>query len=482
MASIQTEREDKFDADSELVLPSLEKVIPEGGSVETSEVQLISTYFDTEELDLLARGITVRRRRGDTDTGWHAKVPADKARTEIRLPLGTGEDSSVPHEMESLLVGAALGKPLARVATLTSLRRAHRLLDRDGSVVAEIADDTVTVDLAGADGHGWREWEVELGPAGSESTLKRVGKALVAAGAVRSAHSSKLHRALKSDSEPAHTGALGVVAEYLDQQTQAIFAGDVYLRRGMDPIHSTRVAIRRYRSTLRVFGDVFDEDRAVQLDAELTWYASVLGEVRDRQVLRARFSESVHDMPDHLLLGPVAARIENDLLAAQIRAREAIATELDGDRYRALLAQLREYSRGLPLAEGASKTTEGDLDKMARKAEKKAAKRVAQAIDGGEVEAMHRARKAAKRARYAAELVKPIVGKKAAKTRIERFTSVQEILGEHQDAVVAAAALLELGRTAGVTPGENGFSFGLLYARELQAASDARAEIAAFDL
>ncbi len=142
MASIQTEREDKFDADSELVLPSLEKVIPEGGSVETSEVQLISTYFDTEELDLLARGITVRRRRGDTDPGWHAKVPADKARTEIRLPLGTGEDSSVPHEMESLLVGAALGKPLARVATLTSLRRAHRLLDRDGSVVAEIADDT----------------------------------------------------------------------------------------------------------------------------------------------------------------------------------------------------------------------------------------------------------------------------------------------------------------------------------------------------
>lgn len=119
---------------------------------------------------------------------------------------------------------------------------------------------------------------------------------------------------------------------------------------------------------------------------------------------------------------------------------------------------------------------------MARKAEKKAAKRVAQAIDGGEVEAMHRARKAAKRARYAAELVKPIVGKKAAKTRIDRFTSVQEILGEHQDAVVAAAALLELGRTAGVTPGENGFSFGLLYARELQAASDARAEIAAFDL
>ncbi len=482
MASSQTEREDKFDVDADLAMPSLETVTPEGGSIDTSEVQLISTYFDTEDLDLLARGITVRRRRGDADTGWHTKVPADKARTEIRLPLGSGEDSVVPDDMMTLLVGVALGKPLEHVATLTSLRRVHRLLDRDGSVVAELADDTVTANLAGAGGHGWREWEVELGPAGSEAVLKRVGEVLVAAGATPSAHFSKLHRALRSTSEPVRESALGTVASYLDQQAQAIFAGDVYLRRGMDPIHSTRVAIRRYRSTIRVFGDILDDRRASDLDAELSWYASLLGEVRDRQVQRARFSRSVHELPEYLLLGPVAARIENDLLAEQIRAREVVATELDGERYRTLLAELRDWSRELPIADGASETRDEDLDKMARKAGKKAAKRLAQAIDGGDEEALHRARKAAKRARYAAELVKPIVGKKEAKARIARFKSVQEILGEHQDAVVAAAALLDLGRTAGVTPGENGFTFGLLYARELQAAADAREEIAAFEL
>lgn len=482
MASIQTEREDKFDADSTLVLPSLDEVIPEGGSVETSEVQLVSAYFDTEDLDLLARGITVRRRHGDADTGWHAKVPADKARTEIRLPLSAGDESAIPGEMKDLLVGASLGKSLAKVATLTSLRRAHLLKDREGAVVAELADDTVTVDLVGAAGHGWREWEVELGPAGSEATLKKVGKALKGAGAVRSVHSSKLHRALKATTEPVHTGAVGIVSEYLNAQTQAIFAGDVYLRRGMDPIHSTRVAIRRYRSTLRVFGDLFDDDRAVKLEAELSWYATLLGEVRDRQVQRARFVESVHALPGHLVLGPVAARIENDLLAEQIRAREVVATELDGERYRDLLRELRDVSRGLPLADGAAGIREENIDSLARKAEKKAAKRVAQAIDGGDEESFHRARKAAKRARYAAELVRPIVGKKDAKARTERFKTVQEILGEHQDAVVAAETLYELGRKAGVTPGENGFSFGLLYARELQAAADARAEIAAFEL
>lgn len=482
MDSIQTEREDKFDAGPEFDLPSLDTLIPKGGAAQASDVQLVSTYFDTDELDLLRRGITIRRRRGDADTGWHAKVPADKARTEIRLPLGTGEDVTVPEELASLLVGAALGKPLTQVATLTSLRSIHVLTDAEGGVVAELADDSVTVDVAGSEGHAWRELEVELGPAGSEAELKRLGKALRAAGASRGEHPSKLHRALRSHDVPAYSGALGAVVDYLEAQTQAIFAGDVYLRRGLDPIHSTRVAIRRYRSTLRVFADVFDEGRAVSLEAELSWYASLLGEVRDRQVQRARFVESVRDLPEHLVLGPVAARIENDLLGEQIRYREVVTVEQNGDRYRALLAELSAWSRELPISESAAEINAAELDKLARKAGKKVSKRVATAIDGGDDAALHRARKASKRARYAAELVRPIVGKKEAKARIERYKGVQEILGEHQDAVVAASTLLQLGRKAGVTPGENGFTFGLLYAHELQAAAAVRAEISEFDI
>ncbi|MFC8177932.1 CHAD domain-containing protein [Rhodococcus sp. NPDC057297] len=477
MASIHTEREDKFDVDPDFVLPDVDQLIPAGGSATESEVSLVSTYFDTEDLDLLQRGITVRRRRGDADTGWHAKVPADKARTEIRLPLGSGEDATVPGELAELLIGATLGKPLSSVATLTSLRRLHVLSDRKGRVVAELADDTVTVDLSGADGHGWREVEVELGPDGSESDLKQVGKKLKAAGARPGAHPSKFHREVRSSAEPVHTGTVGVVADYLDQQAQAIFAGDVYLRRGMDPIHSTRVAIRRYRSTLRVFADVFDDDRAAFLEAELSWYAGLLGEVRDRQVQRARFAESLGELPDHLVLGPVAARIENDLLAEQLRFRAVVTAELDGERYLALLTELAQWTRGLPLAKSAHKIDDDDLDVLARKAGKKASKRVAAAAEAGDDEALHRARKAGKRARYAAELVKPIVGKKESKARIARYKNVQEILGEHQDAVVAAATLLELGRKAGVTPGENGFTFGLLYAQELAAAAASRAEI-----
>ncbi|SNT01841.1 CYTH and CHAD domain-containing protein [Rhodococcoides kyotonense] len=482
MASIQTEREDKFDADVDFVLPSLTELAPKGGSIDVAEVQLVSSYYDTADLDLLRRGITIRRRRGDADTGWHAKVPADKARTEIRLPLGVGEDSVVPEELASLLVGAALGKPLTPVATLTSLRRVHVVLDGGGVVLAEVADDSVTADVAGAPGHVWRELEVELGPGGSEKTLEKAAKVLKSAGAKRSAHPSKLHRALVTQPAAPSSKPIGVVAGYLDEQAQAIFAGDVYLRRGLDPIHSTRVAIRRYRSTIRVFADLFDDDEAERFDNELSWYAGLLGEVRDRQVQRARFSDAVHALPEELVLGPVASRIENDLLAEQIRHRAVVTTELDGDRYRDLLATLTAWSQKLPLVDGADDASEKTLIKLGRKAAKKVAKRVDKAIELGDDDALHKARKAAKRARYAAELLQPVVGKKEAKADIKKFKHVQEVLGEHQDSVVAAQTLRDLGRVAGVTPGENGFTFGLLYAREIQAAEAARAEVSDLSL
>lgn len=482
MASIQTEREDKFDADADFVFPSLTDLAPKGGSIDVSEVQLVSSYYDTADLDLLRRGITLRRRRGDADTGWHAKVPADKARTEIRLPLGSGEDAVVPDELADLLVGAALGKPLVPVATLTSLRRVHVVTGAGGAVLAEVADDSVSADVPGAPGSVWRELEVELGPAGSEKTLDKAAKVLKSAGATRSASSSKLHRALTTRPARPSSTPIGVVAAYLDEQAQAIFAGDVYLRRGLDPIHSTRVAIRRYRSTLRVFADLFDDEQAERFDEELSWYAGLLGEVRDRQVQRARFSAAVHALPEELVLGPVASRIENDLLAEQIRSRAVVTTELDGDRYRDLLTTLTTWSQKLPLVDGAEDVGEKSLTKFARKASKKVARRIDQAIELGDDEALHKARKAAKRARYAAELMQPILGKKEAKAEIKKFKHVQEVLGEHQDSVVAAQTLQKLGRVAGVTPGENGFTFGLLYAREMQAAEAARAEVSDLSL
>ena len=77
---------------------------------------------------------------------------------------------------------------------------------------------------------------------------------------------------------------------------------------------------------------------------------------------------------------------------------------------------------------------------------------------------MHRARKAGKRHRYAVELAAPVLGKKADRIVASR-KEFQELLGEHQDSVVAAGLLRELGALAGAD-GQNGFTWGLLHARE----------------
>jgi CHAD domain-containing protein len=114
------------------------------------------------------------------------------------------------------------------------------------------------------------------------------------------------------------------------------------------------------------------------------------------------------------------------------------------------------------------------LHKRAAKAERKADRRLSAAIDNDDGALLHRARKAAKRARYAAELRGPLEKSKAVKKAEKHFKRIQRVLGDHQDSVVASDALRRLALTAGTTPGENGFTYGLLYAREQQIAEAAR--------
>ncbi len=252
------------------------------------------------------------------------------------------------------------------------------------------------------------------------------------------------------------------------EQISAIREGDVALRRGEDPIHATRVAIRRLRSTLRVFGDAFDPADATRLDEELSWYAGILGHVRDHEVQRARFAQAVADLPDEWVLGPVAADIETTLAAEQRTYRADVDTVLTGDRYAALMSALDALdTAALPRR---------SVTSLANNAGKKARTRLKDAIAGeaSDDDALHRARKAFKRARYAAELAAPLLGRKHAKKTIRRYKHVQEVLGEHQDSLVAAEFLRRLGAAAGTRPAENGFTYGLLFANEQQAAAVAR--------
>lgn len=461
------ERENKWDVDDRFEVPDLASCFG-AARVEEDTVDLVSEYYDTRDRDLQAHRVLVRRRSGEDDTGWQVKLPAADGRTELQWPL----TDKPPKSLLDLLVGLSLGKPLEQLATVHTVRRRQRFrVDGSEEVYAELADDRVRA-WAGDRLLAWREIEVELGPA-ARSMPKAVVKRLRAAGARPSRHPSKLAHVLPMPPRAEReSDAARVLDEYLDAQVDAIVAGDIGLRRGQDPIHDTRVAMRRLRSTLRVFSRVLDESAVGGLEDELKWFAGLLGEVRDCQVQRQRFTEAIDELPVELVLGPVRSRVHHDLQAVELPARAAVGEAMDSPRYLAILAVLRRWRDERPVRPGA---TTAQIRKAAEKAQRKADRRLSAAMADDSPAAWHRARKACKRARYAAELCIGLPGGKTAKRTVKHYKQFQSVLGDHQDTVVAEEVLRRMGVAAGTTVGENGFTFGLLFAREQRIAEECRA-------
>jgi CHAD domain-containing protein len=463
------EREDKWEVDDHFVLPRIHDLTGGGGDVDRSTVHLESAYYDTADHDLQSHGIVLRRRDGDDDTGWQLKVPGPGGRVEIRTSLTDGP----PPELMEMLTGLRLGKELVNVATIRTVRTRYRIHEpQHDDMSAEVADDEVHASVE----HtllAWREIEVEYG-ADAKPLARRLAKRLSKAGARPSRYPSKLAHALPAAETPkVRNAALRAFTEYVGDQIDAIFDGDMALRRGQDPIHDTRVAIRRLRSTIRVFGKLLDRSDAENLDDELKWFAGLLGEVRDRQVQRRRYREVLTEWPPERVLGPVAERIKTELHSEQLRARAVVADAMDSSRYLDILATLQRWRNELPIS---TRLNNKKIQNWAQRAGRKADRRLAAAVESGEGAMLHRARKAAKRARYAAELRTPLDS--SAKGKAKHYKRFQRVLGDHQDSVVAMDVLHRLALIAGTTAGENGFTFGLLFAREEQIAAAAREKAA----
>jgi hypothetical protein len=218
---IETER--KFDAAADFALPDLAGLDGVAAVTGPQTYRLRAIYVDTADLRLAAAKITLRRRTGGTDAGWHLKLPAGvDSRREVHAPLGRGA-SRVPSRLAELVAGWSGGQPLRPIARLATTRRLRRLAGRDGEVLAEVADDLVVGSLpasapgAAAGPHGagpggpgmpewreasrWREIEIEL-VTGPRALLDSAGDRLRRAGAVPSAEASKLSRLLESAPGP----------------------------------------------------------------------------------------------------------------------------------------------------------------------------------------------------------------------------------------------------------------------------------------
>lgn len=470
-ATEQRERELKFEVPEGWTLPDLSRFARDGGAVDAAQVDLESTYFDTDSRDLFNHRLTLRRRVGAVDEGWQLKVPEAGARTEIRLPL---DGAGTPAELRRLTHGVRRGARLQPVAIIRTRRDIRMIVDAAGTPQAEIVVDEVSASTLGSSTTAteWREVEVEL-KNGDEALLRKVSKWLQKTGAMPSGSASKLAHALGATPQRPDRSSASVqeaVLTYLADQYDAILAGDLALRRGQDAVHATRVATRRYRSVLRVFGALFDTERAAALDAELKWYAGVLGDVRDLQVMRRHLLADLDELPDQLVLGPVAARLTETFGTEIAKATRKLDTAMRGKRYLALLDELQQWLLTPPVTGRAGSRKQ--LARYVTKTGTKYRKRLAAAelladTDAAKNDAMHSARKAAKRARYTAELSVPALGK-AARAARKRAKAVQARLGDRQDAVIATGFLRRMGATAGTRPGENGFTYGVLLGRELE--------------
>jgi CHAD domain-containing protein len=276
--------------------------------------------------------------------------------------------------------------------------------------------------------------------------------------------------------ELGHTATVAdVIGIAVRTSVARLFEHETGVLSGDDPedVHQARVATRRMRSDLRTFRDFVDIDWANDLRAELQWLGSELGEVRDIEVMLGRLRADADCLPD--AEREAGARVTQRLVTDWHAARERLAEQLSGPRFAALRAPLLAAADRPRCTPWAHLRAEDALPGIVRKPWRKLRKRVGELGPAPSDDALHVVRIRAKRARYAAEATEPIFGKPAEKFA-KAMAGIQDVLGEHQDAIVARAWLT---KTAGECSPSEAFAAGMLAERETAAALAARGEFPA---
>lgn len=482
------EVERKYDVGGSVALPGLTAITGVDRVGTPSEQKLDAVYFDTVTLALATRRITLRRRTGGKDAGWHLKLPvAAGERREITEPL-TEDPDSVPLRLKELVLAHTRHQELVAVAHLKTRRTAIPLIAADGTVLAEFSDDRVEsrILLDPADKAAWREWEIELVD-GHRTLLDAADMVFARAGHLPAELPSKLARALgarypagKSPApEPRRKGdASAVLLWYMHAHVEALKAHDPGVREGApDAIHQLRVAARRMRSVLASFRKLTDRRTTQFLRGELQWLAGAVGAARDLEVMRTHLNDLISAEPPDLIVGPVKQHIEDQLGAAYEAALAKGLAAMTDDRYFRLLDALDDFLASPPLGGPADKRAPGTVGRLVNAERKRlqgAVKSLDETPDEGSADgALHEVRKSAKRLRYAAEAALPIFGKRASNLA-RTAEEIQTILGDHQDSVIIREKLRSLAAASREGGEGNAFTYGRLHALEQLRGAEAR--------
>ncbi len=424
-----------------------------------------STYLDTPDRRLARLGITLRRRTERGTGSWQLKLPNGRDRLELESPGGRNP----PEALTSLLVGLLRDRELEAAAVLRTHRQGTQA--RNGSVsIAEVVHDRVAI----MDGRRIAERfeEVEIEPVdGDERDLNRLEATLVAAGAEPGNGTPRAFRvlAVPKPSRPLLVPDQDVVRAALEENAVELARNDPGTRLGYDTedLHRFRVATRRLRAVLRVARPLLDREWADGLRAELGWLGSSLGPVRDLDVLVEHLTAELAELDDDDRAD--GAPILERLAAERETARATLLEALETPRYFALLDALEEASAAPRFSDEDVSVTELAAQEFGRL--EKAAKALAPDISD---EDLHGIRVRGKRTRYSTELAAPLVGSGAAKV-IARAKRFQDVIGSHQDAVVAEEQLRRL--TAELNDPRAAFAAGQLVELQRERRREARAAV-----
>ena len=438
-----------------------------------ADLDLAAVYFDTPDLALLRARVSLRRRTGGDDEGWHLKLPAGTGRDELHLPLEAAGQAPPPELLERAR-GWTRGAPVVAVATVATVRTERALRAPDGRVLALLADDQVIgADLESGRSVAWREWELEL--VDGDESLLRAADGLMAGGGIPVSDVPRkiLHVLGERLGEPRLLPQVGpelpagnLLQRRLAEQVAELLRRDGQVRAGSaEGVHQARVASRRLRCALATYRPLVDRAVTDPVRAELQWLGRALADARDAKVVRERLAALLDEEPPDLVDSSARARLASTYdergRIAGAHAREV----LDSERYFALLDTLERLVDDPPWTDLAARPADDVLRGRVRRDWKRLRRSIAEAADAPDRDrALHQARKDAKRFRYAAEVLQPVWGKDARRLArsAKRLTSH---LGARQDTVVSREHLEEIAGAAEAAA-EGAFTWGRLHARE----------------
>lgn len=363
------EVEAKFAVDPSTPLPELTR-IPEVASVaRTEEHRLSAIYYDTADLRLTRAKITLRRRSGGDDEGWHIKLPGTRGRIEIQAELGEPVDGQfqVPEELLEQVRAIVRKHPLEPVAQVDNDRAESILTDDEDTPLAEFCDDQVTAWslLPGGERTSWREWEVELAEAAVNNErgaelLRGATSQLINAGARVSKAPSKLVLALGDSvrnaplppqvAELDEDSPAAAVLHALAANRDKLVEYDPKVRRDeWDSVHQMRVATRELRSHMQTFEGILGGEEFEHIEAELKLLARMLGVARDAEVVEERFHTLLDAEDAGVLDEATREHLRDDMGEEYRRAHRRVVNTLNSDRYLSLLDSLDNLLANPPI-------------------------------------------------------------------------------------------------------------------------------------